>query len=83
MRAVRGEIFDVAVDIRRSSPTFGKWVGAILTDQNRGRNSGSSNRICAWFLCSEVTGLKSFINQRIIMLRNYNVLYYGMTLSWG
>ena len=35
VRAVRGEIFDVAVDIRRSSPTFGKWVGAILTDQNR------------------------------------------------
>ena len=35
VRAVRGEIYDVAVDIRRSSPTFGKWVGAMLTDQNR------------------------------------------------
>lgn len=35
VRVVRGEIFDVAVDIRRSSPTFGKWVGAMLTDQNR------------------------------------------------
>jgi dTDP-4-dehydrorhamnose 3,5-epimerase len=35
VRAVRGGIFDVAVDIRRSSPTFGKWVGAMLTDQNR------------------------------------------------
>ncbi len=30
----RGEIFDVAVDIRRGSPTFGKWVGAYLTGEN-------------------------------------------------
>jgi dTDP-4-dehydrorhamnose 3,5-epimerase len=31
---VRGEVYDVAVDIRRSSPTFGKWVGLILSEQN-------------------------------------------------
>ena len=31
---VRGEIFDVAVDIRRESPTFGKWCGALLTEEN-------------------------------------------------
>lgn len=35
VRAVRGEVFDVAVDIRRSSPTFGKWVSAILSEQNK------------------------------------------------
>ena len=29
--AVAGDIFDVAVDLRRSSPSFGKWVGATLT----------------------------------------------------
>ncbi len=34
IRVVRGEIFDVAVDLRRSSPTFGKWVGFILNDSN-------------------------------------------------
>ncbi|HUO86516.1 MAG TPA: dTDP-4-dehydrorhamnose 3,5-epimerase [Thermoanaerobaculia bacterium] len=34
VRAVRGEIFDVAVDIRRGSPTFGHWVGERLSDDN-------------------------------------------------
>ena len=34
VRVVRGAVFDVAVDIRRSSPTFGKWVGLELTEDN-------------------------------------------------
>ena len=35
VRAIVGEIFDVAVDLRRSSPTFGKWVGYLLTAENK------------------------------------------------
>ncbi len=35
VRAVAGEIFDVAVDLRRSSATFGQWVGAALSSQNK------------------------------------------------
>lgn len=35
VRCVAGEVFDVAVDIRKSSPTFGKWVGVNLSEQNK------------------------------------------------
>ena len=34
MRVTQGAVFDVAVDIRKSSPTFGKWVGCELSDTN-------------------------------------------------
>jgi len=35
VRVIHGEVFDVAVDIRRSSPTFGKWAGDYLSSANK------------------------------------------------
>ena len=35
VRIISGEVFDVAVDIRKNSPSFGKWVGALLSAKNK------------------------------------------------
>ena len=35
VRVVRGEVFDVAVDLRRGAPSFGRWVGEVLSAENR------------------------------------------------
>lgn len=35
VRVISGEVFDVAVDLRKGSPTYGKWVGVILTNENK------------------------------------------------
>lgn len=35
VRVLQGEVFDVAVDLRPNSPTFGKWQGVVLTEENK------------------------------------------------
>ena len=44
VRCVYGEIFDVVVDLRKNSPTFGEWEGYILSEENKKENHYCINR---------------------------------------
>ncbi len=48
VRVVSGEVFDVAVDMRKDSPTFGNWVGVVLSEENK-----RQLWVLSWF-CSRV-----------------------------
>src|SRR2546422_9906309 len=50
LRVIRGSVLDVAVDIRRGSPTFGRWVGVELTADNKRQlfiPAGVGHGVCA------------------------------------
>ena len=51
VRVTKGEVFDVAVDLRQSSATFGQWVSCILSQENK-RLFWIPRRFCSWFPCS-------------------------------
>jgi len=77
VRVVSGAVFDVAVDIRRSSATFGKWVGVHLSLKTNG-NCGSRQGLRMVF--SYLASMQNFfIKQRIIGRPSTNAPYVGMT----
>ena len=71
VRAVSGEIFDVAVDLRRSSPTFGLWTGEILSVENK-RMLWIPPRDLRTAFMSSATGLMSCTKPRNIIRQNGN-----------
>ena len=58
MRCIRGEIYDVAVDIRPESPTFRQWYGVILSEENKQQlyiPPGYAHGFCVTSDAAEVT----------------------------
>jgi dTDP-4-dehydrorhamnose 3,5-epimerase len=54
VRVVRGEIFDVVVDIRRDSPTYSKWVSVILSEENKNMLYAPEGFAHGFYVLSEV-----------------------------
>lgn len=75
VRCVAGEVFDVAVDIRKSSPTFGKWVGVNLSAENK-RQLWILKGLHTDFWCW-VIRLSLFIRRQIIIILKVTEALYG------
>ncbi len=50
MRVVSGKVFDVAVELRKYSPTYGKWEGVVLSAENK-RQFFISRGFAPWLSC--------------------------------
>ena len=76
VRVVAGEIYDVAVDLRRSSPTFGKWTSAILS---------SGVRPMIWIPQGFAHGFLVLSEQAIIIYKttDYYAPEHERTLAWN
>lgn len=75
LRVVAGEVFDVAVDLRRSSPTFGKWAGVCLSAENKRTlwiPSGFAHGFLVTAECAEF----------LYKTTDYWVAQYERTLAW-
>lgn len=80
VRAIEGAVFDVVVDIRKNSTTFGRWFGIELSSMNK--NSCGYQR--GWHMVSwlSLIPLSSYTRQPIITIRSRSKVCFGMTLTF-
>ena len=76
LRVVIGEIFDVAVDLRRRSPTFAQWTGAILSADNKRQLWVPPGFAHGFYVLSETADL-------IYMVTDYYAPEWERTLIWN
>ncbi len=76
VRAIVGTIFDVAVDVRQSSPTFGKWVGCTLSAENKRQLWIPPRFAHGFFVVSEVAEV-------LYKATDYYAPQYERTIAWN
>jgi len=69
VRVLRGSIFDVAVDIRRGSPTFGKWVARTLTEPKRGEGKGLQKHHAFWIPEGFAHGFQALEDETLVLYK--------------
>jgi dTDP-4-dehydrorhamnose 3,5-epimerase len=76
IRAIRGEVFDVAVDLRGKSSTFGQWVGMHLSEKN--------NKM-AWIPCGFAHGFLALSEPTVIVYKTTDYYYpeHERCLKWN
>ena len=76
VRVISGEIFDVAVDLRRASPTFGRWVGSRLS---------AENRLQLWVPAGFAHGFLSLTDNTEVLYKATDFYYpeYERSLLWN
>ena len=77
VRAVKGSVYDVAVDLRKSSETYGQWYGVLLTEQNK-TMFYIPEGFAHGFLALEDDTEFMCINVQIYTVQNMIVDYCGM-----
>ena len=76
VRVVTGELFDVAVDLRRRSPTFGRWIGAVLSADNKRQLWIPPGFAHGFYVLSELADL-------IYKVTDYYAPEWDRTLLWN
>ncbi|MFA0813015.1 dTDP-4-dehydrorhamnose 3,5-epimerase [Microbulbifer epialgicus] len=76
VRVIHGEVFDVAVDLRKSSPTFGQWVGVCLSSENRRQMWVPEGFAHGFYVTSECA-------EFVYKCTNYYAPEYEKSLLWN
>lgn len=76
VRVVQGEVYDLAVDIRKSSPTFGQWVGEFLSAENKRQMWVPEGFAYGFFVISETT-------EFLYKTTDYYALQHERCIDWN
>lgn len=78
---IKGEIFDVAVDIRKNSPSYGKWVGEILSEENHRSLYIPEGFAHGFGVLSEYADLKYKVNNEFSPDNDRGIIWNDSTIN--
>ncbi|PVZ70248.1 dTDP-4-dehydrorhamnose 3,5-epimerase [Pelagibaculum spongiae] len=75
VRVTRGEVFDVAVDMRKDSPTYGKWAGVLLSEENKRQFWVPEGFAHGFYVISDIADFQ-------YKCTNYYSPEYDLSIAW-